>query len=539
MKKRMHRHGFTLAEILITLVIIGFIGALGVPMLGQKKLQKPAEALERHGTMECFYNGSQLIQFTSDNVDDRSGTETVVSGACYFKAPPANRFVLQAVGAGGDGAHGLYTTPSYVSATTNISGSVSMGTDFLTSIQSEDVPDWVREEWNKQWDSIPKENWPQYTLLSPVGASGDGKCVPIRDDYKYGTFNEECQYTCADDISRCPADCRSDLKADGGDSGKGAQYIVRAKLEYDPNGVKDNVRFTQKTTETTLSFNSGKYISLKPSGDGKDGEVVKATGESRRGENGEDFNINNNDRTEIAGEIEVVSAVQLNNAQAGGIGCGRAAVWAKAGSVSGGGGSIPYETQSLAIRATFGVAGAPGTNEIKMLENIPSGTEMRLIPAASTSQRSVIQIKDTDGSWRDFLIAQSGSDGATYNNYLIPVSKDDLPFPKEYYPTAFEGSAPSISVASANGYTSRLAELIKNGLAPGKSGAGAFPIVTHIEGSAVHKINGVQTGTESLEPISGAGGGSASIACPSGGTSEGTGYCTATGGNPGAIVISW
>ena len=146
--------------------------------------------------------------------------------------------------------------PSYSSATANVSGSVSVGTDFLTSIQSEDVPDWVREEWNKQWNSVPKEKWPQYTLQSPVGASGDGECVPIRKDYVDGTWNEECMYTCADDMSRCPEDCISVYTANGGASGKGAQYIVRAKLEYDPNGVKDNVRFTQNTTETKLSFNS-------------------------------------------------------------------------------------------------------------------------------------------------------------------------------------------------------------------------------------------------------------------------------------------
>lgn len=46
--------GFTLSEILITLVIIGFIGALGVPMLGSQKLKKPLEVKARHGAMECF-----------------------------------------------------------------------------------------------------------------------------------------------------------------------------------------------------------------------------------------------------------------------------------------------------------------------------------------------------------------------------------------------------------------------------------------------------------------------------------------------------
>ena len=54
--------GFTLSEILITLVIIGFIGALGVPMLGAKKVNKH-DYKAPHGTMECFWENDRLMQY--------------------------------------------------------------------------------------------------------------------------------------------------------------------------------------------------------------------------------------------------------------------------------------------------------------------------------------------------------------------------------------------------------------------------------------------------------------------------------------------
>lgn len=95
--------GFTLAEILITLVIIGFVGALGIPMLGQTKLKKPVEIKAAHGTIECFWRSGHLYQWEADNRNNKNGILKEVNDACYFSAPTANFFVVQAVGAGAGG----------------------------------------------------------------------------------------------------------------------------------------------------------------------------------------------------------------------------------------------------------------------------------------------------------------------------------------------------------------------------------------------------------------------------------------------------
>ena len=127
-KRRRHwAGGFTLSEILITLAILGFIAALSVPMLGQQKVKKPLEVKAKHGTIECLWIGDEVKAWVSDNEENTAGRfdPTLTDGtACYFTVPTANIYVLQAVGAGGTGAEGLYGTPSYTSSTVTQSGSI-------------------------------------------------------------------------------------------------------------------------------------------------------------------------------------------------------------------------------------------------------------------------------------------------------------------------------------------------------------------------------------------------------------------------------
>ena len=60
--------------------------------------------------------------------------------------------------------------------------------------------------------------------------------------------------------------------------------------------------------------------------------------------------------------------------------------FAKRGSISGGNpGSITFRTQSLAINANYGVAGSPGSAEMRILEKLPAETQFKLVPAQSNS----------------------------------------------------------------------------------------------------------------------------------------------------------
>lgn len=71
--------------------------------------------------------------------------------------------------------------------------------------------------------------------------------------------------------------------------------------------------------------------------------------------------------------------------------------FAKRGSISGGNpSSISFYTQSLAINANYGVAGSPGSAEMRILEKLPAETQFKLVPAQSNSgsnTESTIYIK--------------------------------------------------------------------------------------------------------------------------------------------------
>lgn len=531
--------GFTLAEILITLVIIGFVGALGIPMLGQTKLKKPVEIKAAHGTIECFWRSGHLYQWEADNRNNKNGILKEVNDACYFSAPTANFFVVQAVGAGGTGANGLTgKKPWYKNATVEISGSIPVNDNFLFSITDSKVPDWVRKEWNKQW--LDSSKYVEYELESPLGASGNGACLPMRIDSYENKYND-CSMECVTDIANCPEYCIERFSADGGDSGRGARYKVRTKIYFSPDGEQDSVTWTANTDLTSVRVGS-KSVVLRPSGDGEDGRI-EATYQfpplTIDGKDGQDFREVNFENI----GMEVVSKQLLNNAQKGAKGCEGSNFEASAGSIKSTTGAIPYYTESLAIEAYFGLAGEPGQSVMKVLEKLPEGTMFKLIPASSNEESSELYVQDDKGNWILFMKAQSGAD-SNMRVETIPVEDiRDLPFPRKYYPDAFSGKTPELIIATGAGYTSyiQLAHVF-----PGDAGSGAHPLVTNVEGTAVHSINNVITGNEKLDSLtiqdietlrcyntSKPGDGWASI--PADERSCGGQFP----GNPGAVVIAW
>ena len=536
-RRRHWAGGFTLSEILITLVILGFIGALGVPMLGQQKVKKPLEVKSKHGTIECMWINGQVKAWVSDTEENTAGhfDDTLTDGtACYFTVPTANIYVLQAVGAGGTGAAGMYGSPSYSSDHVDQSGSIPTDQRFYAAITDKNVPDWVREYWDRQWTSPSK--YVKYTLESPIGSSGKAVCEPRVKAI------DECVERCAlDSAERCDSDCRADLSAAGGASGYGGRVVVSSPINFYArvlengeieNRQQDTVSFVINTESTTLKIGD-KMAVFKASGNGTDA-INKGHGVTENGKKGEDSNLsflslNNMNR---------VGNILLTASQDGGTGCGNVSGrYAKNGLITNiQPANIQYHSWALAARAKFGLAGDAGSVNLKMLEKLPSNVQLKLVPAYDAGS-TFIYMKNKDGGWDKFIEAPSGASGSTKNEAIPINSQEDLPFPQKYYPNRFFAKFPNLTIASGAGYTSYIAS---SGYFPGKSGAGAHPIINEVRGRASRYFYSSEQGTTNLPymtltPISG------DDATCYDGTEAVNGACGSgnNSGNPGAAIVSW
>ena len=538
-KRRRHwAGGFTLSEILITLVILGFIGALGVPMLGQQKVKKPLEVKAKHGTIECMWIDGQVKAWVSDNEENTAGhfDDTLTDGtACYFTAPTANIYVLQAVGAGGTGADGMYGRPSYSPSTVTQSGSIPTDQGFYAAITNTDVPLWVRQYWNRQWDN--KRNYVEYTLKSPLGGTGQAVCEPRI--ISSPLCNERCE---ANDPERCFSACRADLQAKSGDSGYGGQVTVSSPIYFEEKesedgkgekGQQDKVVYKLTGEETTVSIGDRK-ATLKASGFGE-AAINYGNGRVKDGKNGADANAS---YLSIIGMTIVKPFTSTGEKQRGGMGCGDigshapvkgliAKVYPE---------SIHYYSQSLAVSAYFGLAGSPGSLAFRILEKLPSRVQLKLIPAYKSGE-SYIYMKNKDGGWDEFMKASSGASGDVMNETIPINGAEDLPFPRKYYPGSLLPGTPNLMIATGAGYTSYI---VSNKYVPGSSGAGAYPIITRVRGYSARTLSsskgstsvpGVSLGSVSIPSTTTCYGGRAPVngACGSGNNS----------GNPGAVVVSW
>ena len=514
--------GFTLAEILITLVIIGFIGALGIPMLGQTKLKHPTEIKPHHGTVECFYDGSTLYQYEANNGEKGNGVLQVrTDGACEFGVPSANMFVIQAVGTGGDGAVGSGTA-SYSNTTVPQNGSISTGEAFLSDITSENTPDWVRKNWNSVMASKPVK----YTLTSPVGASGKAACEPRRKDWVSG-----CDTICQTDLElTCPEMCRYDLEQPGGNSANGGKLVVKVPLVFSPDGIQDNIQFTTTPLETKLSFNGGKYISMKVSDYGKDAKIDEPSyGIAEPGENGEPYSMS---YVTMSGSITPEGGLSImGNGQQGGQNCddqsGKPAINGTISNITPT--SVTYSATVLGVNARYGLAGSAGSCTMKIVEQIPEGTRLKMIPSKNTSEHSYIYMENEAGGWDLLAEGFSGGSGMMTTS-TFAIEEGDLPFPSSLYPESFRPQLAEVSIASGQGYRS---ELVSRGIIPGSSGGGTHPLITSVGGTSTHYLSGVPVGSAPLPSISGGG------ACI--GISGGSGTCghTNSPGTQGAVIVSW
>lgn len=565
-RRRCWARGFTLAEILITLVIIGLIGALSIPLLAPNK-KSPSKVKSPHGTVECLWVNGEVKAWYSDNGEHKSGqlisaadgipdadgasSSTipvyVMGDACYARLPKASTYIFQAIGAGGTGAKGL-GVPSIEETSVDVSGYIPTDEKFLSTISdTEKVPDWVRTLWPYIWkarQSSGEYYRVHYSLVSPMGSSGDAVC------HYYRRITDECDQLCIDvNAMSCTSSCYAWNWASGGDSGQIAEYDIATTLQYG-SGNNDDVQYTISNDKTELSISPVEHYTLIAARSGTNAKLIDSN--MYPGLHGGPYILDTTSNPFVypgKKNVRIQNKYRSDGVQRGGQGCDDiSGKPGKPGSISVNPTYIKYAERKNGIIAKFGLAGEPGEVTKKIMERIPS-REVRLEPVkvnhdagSATLKESKIYLK-SGGDWKLLISAKSGLDkAATTGTYEVNKDKD-MPFPSIYYPDAFKAKESALYVNSNLGYKSYISELSTN-LKPGVSGAGSHGLYTemdYVEKNRLFFWGNSSTpmtlaGTAPSEPIHY----SVPKKCFDGIVTEAE-YCGAsdTAGQSGGAVVSW
>ncbi len=327
MKKNIKRlrSGFSVAELLISMLIAMIIAAALVPVIGPKRVQRPSNRLN-HGIAECFYDENGVLTYFYADNDPNSETirETVPSGQnyCTFNAPSADYFEMITVGTGGDGYQNMdslnyqitnagsgtegYSYSGEISGNANFQRDIAASARITTPIGTRydySIPDAIRRALNKWAEENNTTSKIRFELTSPVGNGGLGRCrVQYRENY---TSLNQCA-DCVNGLAYCPPytsgsgnvysiasisdsdwgdSCWTYVHGNGGPSGAG--YIV--KSEFILRG-DTNIKFYENYDKTRLELTDGSssdpaYINLSKSGNGQEPtwlseHLMYSTGES-------------------------------------------------------------------------------------------------------------------------------------------------------------------------------------------------------------------------------------------------------------------
>ena len=280
--------GFTIAELLITMLISAIIAAAMVPIIGLKKVKFPRNRFN-HGIAECYYVPTawnddtgdptdwELVFYTADN--RRQGGNAGAGGAvnndhCTFQPPSAEYYEIIVIGAGTDGNQ---TQPNLPLDGVRPGGNlppqpISTGSGFQASLNDAQlrlgdgevryVGDQLRDimtAWNAS-ATRRHELFARYILEAPSGGSGRNTCNQIHlnqiNPGRYGSC-EIPMYTTDVIIESLqswqsvpPNFCNAFLAREGDPSGRGLQVEVQYN-NIDPNS---NIVVSKGSNATVLSF---------------------------------------------------------------------------------------------------------------------------------------------------------------------------------------------------------------------------------------------------------------------------------------------
>ena len=191
--------GFTIAELLITMLITAIVAAAMVPVIGLKKVKFPRNRYN-HGIAECYwrptgpvdsngdYDDWQLTYYYADSGDSENAGPISLNGTdhCTFAVPQAEYFEIIAIGAGTDAGQGAPTIEmgpqkvlqdGYIRVNSYFQFDIANAKahDQDNNVQHLDLQ--LINLLNKWHQEKPNELYANYWVESPVGRGGSGDCM--------------------------------------------------------------------------------------------------------------------------------------------------------------------------------------------------------------------------------------------------------------------------------------------------------------------------------------------------------------------------
>ena len=192
---KLKKTGFSIAELLITMLVVMLVAAAIVPMIGPKKLKVPFPKTE-HGIAQCYYGDDGKVHyFTQNNKSNKTGHDEPMSGDyCEIKnLPQANSFTIYSIGPGGE-AMTEEEAKNNMSLTTPVaeehSGNINLDANFQSDISAADkkvagLSDRIRNAINAMaWGeynngALAKYMYARFFIHSPVARGGKGHCRAV------------------------------------------------------------------------------------------------------------------------------------------------------------------------------------------------------------------------------------------------------------------------------------------------------------------------------------------------------------------------
>ena len=306
--------GFTIAELLLSMLIVMVVAAAMVPIIGPKKLKVP-NINKSHGLFECYYDESGvLMQYQVNNrgQKDAQPKQSEHQDYCTFNVPSADKYEIFAIGAGSDGyrdgngvgytINNSYTSSGIIHLSTfhediakaNVGGNELQGISSLSSEITALFEDWVN--YIVQSSGGNKYLYAAFTgIKSPVGKGGSALAAKIEsmDNLPNGV---NCATACMQNTIECkgpyghkltPASdaginksaiaagmCYWYVNASGGDSAKGRVMsggVLLVPIDADPQSQFSVIRNNDRMQISSVIRGGKRFeLDLKAKSDGKD-----------------------------------------------------------------------------------------------------------------------------------------------------------------------------------------------------------------------------------------------------------------------------